>query len=303
MSRERGRTSAVGDQSVSRSPLLKAYVEPSAVNHAVDVGLAGRDLRGVLGERGAVPATSLHAVCELAATFLRPAQRPRAMALFAVLDELEPLYHPEPGELLDAEYHALRTGALVIPTPRGLDGFELRLEVARLARGDLRDRQRAFLSDLDAKLRVEQPKLYDGYLAYLERVAPRGSTLARKLRTFEDVMALGPAHGGELVREIMHCQISVAEGARWWRRLDEFPTMRTIVRANAFQSTPPIVARVRPARDRIHDSRHVIEAAYCDLFVTADEGQARAVSKLHPALRVIRFADLLPTSAIPGSRE
>ena len=249
----------------------------------------------MLEQRGAIPATSLHAVCELAATFLLPAGRPRAMALFAALDELDPLYHPEPHELLLAEYQALCTGALVIPTPRGLDGFELRLEVARLARGDLRDPQRAFLAALDAKLRVELPKLYDGYLAYVDRVAPRGSPLARKLQTFEDIVALGPADGGQLVREIMHRQISREDGSRWWLRLDEFPTMRTIVRANAFQSTPPIVARVRPARDRMHDARHVIEAAYCDLFVTADAGQARAVPKLNPVLRVVRFGELFST--------
>jgi hypothetical protein len=119
--------------------------------------------------------------------------------------------------------------------------------------------------------------------------------MARKLRTFEDVLALGPADGGALVREIMHRKISPADAARWWRRLDEFPTMRTIVRANAYQSTPPIVERVRPARDRIHDARHVIEAAYCQLFVTADEGLARAVRKLNPALRVVRFRDLVAT--------
>jgi hypothetical protein len=71
--------------------------------------------------------------------------------------------------------------------------------------------------------------------------------------------------------------------------------MRTIVRANAFQSTTPIVARVRPARDRIHDARHVIEAAYCDPFVTADEGQARAAPKLNPALEAVRFGELIST--------
>src|SRR4029453_3766434 len=122
--RERDRAGAVS------AGEFKPYVESSAINAAVDFGVSGLERARLFEHPRALPATSMHTVCELAATFLIPSKRARAMDLFAVVDELDPVYLPEPGELLAAEYQALRSGALVIPTPRWLDGFEMRLEVS-----------------------------------------------------------------------------------------------------------------------------------------------------------------------------
>jgi hypothetical protein len=283
---------------VQRTKWMKAYLEPSAINHAVDRGLEGSDLRALLEDHRAVPTTGLHTIYELARTFLLPEGRARGMALFTLLADLDPVYQAEPLRLLEREYVASRTGTAVIPVLAPLDTDAARLEVARLARGDFDAQARDFLQAREADVRDGFPRQYGRFMAKVERLAPRRSPRARSLRTFESVLALGDRNGGDLVREIMYGRISRDDGARMWRRLDDFPTLRTIARANAYLSTTPIAHRRRPALDKIDDYRHVIEASYCQVFITADEQLARTAPKLHPDLRVVRFAELIARPSI-----
>jgi hypothetical protein len=233
---------------------------------------------------------------ELARTFLSPNGRERAIALFGFIQDLDPIYLPEAPFVLGAEYDAFRTRTQVIPALPPELAFATRLEVARLARGDFDARVESFIRRLDARKRIDTARFYPQYLALVERVAPRGSPQARKLRTYDDVLNLGSLHLGEQIRAVMYEQISTDEAARWAHRLDCFPTLRTIVHANAYLSALVIVHRQVPGRDKLDDCCHVIEAAYCDIFVTADEQLARVAPILHPGLTVLTFTDLEPAA-------
>lgn len=48
-----------------------------------------------------------------------------------------------------------------------------------------------------------------------------------------------------------------------------------------------------PGRDKLDDYRHVIEASYCDVFVTNDGQLGRTVPRINSDLSVVLWNELL----------
>ena len=72
-------------------------------------------------------------------------------------------------------------------------------------------------------------------------------------------------------------------------RLDEFPAIRSTVRANLYMWAVPLVSGSGVSTDKNDDYRHVVEASYANVFVTGDGQLARTVPRLNPRLRVLEW--------------
>ena len=54
---------------------------------------------------------------------------------------------------------------------------------------------------------------------------------------------------------------------------------------------------VAPSVDKVDDYRHVVEASYCDFFVTNDEQLFRSVSRLNEIITPIRLSDIISSES------
>ena len=76
------------------------FLETSAVNRAVATGVDAKALRDHLTQSDRCPVIGIHAIYELAATFLRPERADTGKALFRFVRDLDPSFTPPTMDLL-----------------------------------------------------------------------------------------------------------------------------------------------------------------------------------------------------------
>lgn len=62
--------------------------------------------------------------------------------------------------------------------------------------------------------------------------------------------------------------------------------------ANYYTLFVAVVHKNTPATDKIDDHRHVIDASYCDVFVTEDKQWLSNIRKINPGLKPIKWSTL-----------
>jgi hypothetical protein len=267
-------------------PFKKAYLEPTIINRAHDQGLSGLNLKDVLEKNLLAPAIGLHTIYEMARTFLRTEGKPRGAALFQIIDELEPYYQLSPEMLYEQEIIKLRTGVAVFPFWDPLNLAATKQEVARLARGLFNEKARNFIAEREAEIRQNHPKFA---LDYIKGIKGNQSD---RLPTFEKVYLGLKDQIPNLIYQLVKRRVSLAEAHEIYHRIDSFTAIRSTVRANVYLSAICIIHQDVPGKDKIDDYRHIIEASYCDMFVTDDEQLSRTVPRINPDLKVLKGAQL-----------
>jgi hypothetical protein len=268
--------------------MRKAYLETSAFNQIV-AGIPANLLREILGRHGLKPTISTTVIYECARTFTRDPARGKELfqALVAFEDILS--FVPRTSEMLTQEVVKLRTGAHPLPFMDTLNQMSTRLEIRRLAAGDSKEAE---------EFTRKRQGHYDEIQAiqdrhYLENIRAKRDTNPR-LRTFDDVYFYFKPQLPTLIGRSLnrHCRVTKAEARELASRLDHFPMLRSVVRANCRIAFHHIVHDVPPGRDKWDDYSNIIDAAYCDVFVTADAQAVAAVRDINPNLVVITFDGL-----------
>jgi len=50
-----------------------------------------------------------------------------------------------------------------------------------------------------------------------------------------------------------------------------------------------------PGKDKIDDYRHIIEASYCDVFITGDAQLQKTVPRINPEVEVVEWNNFFKT--------
>ena len=53
------------------------------------------------------------------------------------------------------------------------------------------------------------------------------------------------------------------------------------------------VHKTVPAKDKVDDHRHIVEAAYCDAFITSDSQLIKNANKINPSIEIIEWNSLI----------
>lgn len=277
--------------------MLSAYLEPSFINRALDARRTGSDLLAVFRERALRPIVGLHAIYETSRTLLKPGQEVRAHELFGLLRALEPTYYWFPDYILRRELEKLRYGAAVLPFLDHDNHIRAVREVNKLADGVLTPEGRAFIQGREADIAANFPSSSDLYIEHIEGIRSANPELLPKGRQFDDVVRYFQPQFPRFVAALLPIHATAAECRSLSLRLDEFPCLRATLRANLYMCFIMVVHGVKPGKDKLDDYRHVVEAAYCDVILTADDQLESTAPRITPGLRVIPFRDLWATNA------
>ncbi len=269
--------------------MFKAYLEPNAINWSRRSGWSGAELRSRLECRGLEPHFGIHGIYELARAFLSTEHESVAAEHFQILAALAPVFGPTPEMLFEKELDRLRTGAAVIPILDELNRTSAKEQVALMATGRLEDVGREFISRREANIARDHPTFI---ASQLEQVRAAVSPGTSRPTTFEDALAHFDPQVSDIIRQLLGDRVTASEGVELHARLNEFPAIRSTVRANIYMRAVPLMSGSGVSTDKNDDYRHVIEASYANVFVTGDDQLARTVPRLHPGLQVLEWRTL-----------
>ena len=276
--------------------VLKAYLETSAVNRTEAMEMTGATIADVLRDQGLESAIGMHTIYELARGFITPEQGEKSAHLFSIIQDLAPSYVPMTWTLLEQEILKLRTGTAVLPFLGHLDYASTALEVREMARGKFSAKAEKFVRDREDRVTTGSVAQSRMYLQHIQAVRLSTTDSTPNFRTVEQVWDHFQPDIPQLIRDVLHGRISDAEARELHARLNEFPALRSAVRANVYYSAIHIIHQTTPAKDKLDDPRHVIDASYCSVFVSEDSQLKKRVSFINPDLKV-RALDELVRSA------
>jgi hypothetical protein len=181
----------------------------------------------------------------------------------------------------------LRTGVAVLPFHNQLKQAATHVEVERLASGIFDDRARSFITHRESNLRSDHPDAFRAYISNNAAMRAQDPSVVPQFKSFADAKLHFQPQTAQLIRRIVATNITSLEAEELAVRLDEFPAIRSAVNANLYLSFIAIACEDVPAVNHIGDSRHIIEASYSDVFVTADARLLRLLPEIHSGLDII----------------
>jgi hypothetical protein len=270
----------------------KGYLDPNIINWARRAEWPGEVLRGRLADRGVLPHFGIHGVYELTRAFLSGQSNSEAQVNFQILAELDPVFEPTPAHVYKKEVDCFRTRALVIPVLDQLDHVSAKQQVLLMASGKLEEEGRKFVVAREENVRRSQPEVAGQNLNCMRTAVADGE---RRPKTLEHAMERFEGQIPRIVQQaLLPCGLllSDSEARAIGSRLDEFLAIRSTVRANIYTWAILFKDDRDTSSDKDDDFRHVIEASYCDVFVTGDRQLTKAVPRLHTGLQVLTWTAL-----------
>jgi hypothetical protein len=228
------------------------------------------------------PHFGIHGVYELARGFLADQNKVDAQRNFAIVSELEPVFGPTPEMLFDRELDQFRTGAVVIPVLDELNRASVRQQVIQMAAGRLEAAGREFLLQREATVVQDHSQFTAQQLFQVRDAVAAG---AERPKTLEEAFARFDDQVPGIIRQLLGSRVTPSEAVEFRSRLEEFPALRSAVRANLYLWAIPLMHDAGASRDKNDDYRHVVEASYAAALVTGDEQLARTAPRIHPGLR------------------
>ncbi len=274
------------------------FLETNALCRFLDEGVSGEEVRAILSAYGYQPVIGLHVIYELARTYLAGGKELVAKSLFEIVRDLDPDISEEPRVLLIRECEKFLYG-------RNVDGFlsgarkaETRQEIMKFSEGVFDDEARNFITSRDEQFKQDHPEIGVENINAFVNDPPK-----QNLRSFEDVVEYYKGGIPELVTQILAGNISAQQAARVANNLNDFPILRSIVMANIYLFFVAITHKNVPAKDKVDDHRHVIEASYCDAFLTEESQLLSNVRKINPDLEPIQWSTIGKVVSLEKSNE
>lgn len=273
------------------TPVADAYIETSSINEVLTQGTDGESITRSIRSLGYRPAIGIHTIYELARTFLDPKQHSRGRALFLVLRDIDGTIVPTTGQLIENELIKLRTGAEVLPFLDHDNQIATRYEIERLAQGFL-DRATQFIEAREKERRTIEPLENNQYLQQILEINRIDPDRFNGIKTFDHALKHFNGDVPAIIMNVVKRGVSKFEATEISERLDSFPCIRSLVRANIYLCFIMIRNQVDPSYDRVDDFRQVADASYCDAFITNDEQLARTASHVNARVRVVRWREI-----------
>lgn len=264
--------------------MKRVFLEPNAINRIVDSGCTGPEFRTLLFNSGWLPVVGIHCIYEMARGYLSGARDDRIAAQFVVLRELDADIVKPFDMMMAEEGTKFMTGAVVDPFLSGNHLKRAQDELRRLASGVLSGRGREFLVKREAEIEAHLPALAVPAIAQFQKAKRNHPEELGACRCYEDIYALLEPEFPKIISQIEGAAIDFNTAKLVAKRLDDFPCLKTAVRAHVYINFVCWVHGAIPGKDKLDDPRHVMDAAYCDSFVTKDRQLFRNLCYYNPDL-------------------
>lgn len=267
--------------------MRKVYLETNAICCAQESNISGTDLRQLLDERGLTPVVGVHVIYELARTFLNENNTDIAIKLFTVINELSPEFSNQPGVLMSQEVGNCLNNDKIHSFLNGEEKQQTIEEIRKLSVGNFDDKARAFIEERDNNFNIDHENISKHNIKLFIKCPP-----SECVRTFEDVFAYYENDFPSLIIKIFNDTISEETALEVIEKIDKFLTIRSNLRSQIYLMYVQLVQKAVPASDKVDDHRHIIEAAYCDAFITSDAQLINNANKINPNLEIIEWKSL-----------
>ncbi len=267
--------------------MRKVYLETNAICRAHEAGVSGSELRQFLYKKRLTPIIGLHAIYELARTFLNENKTDIAIQLFTIVNELSPEFSNEPGVLMSQELNNCLNNYEIHPLLRDEDRMLAIEEVRKLAIGNFDEKARAFIEERDNNFKRDHVNISEHNIEIFKNNPP-----SERLRTFEDVFAYYENDLPSLIIQIFDDKLPEEAALAVIEKIDTYHTIRSNVRSQIYLMYVQLVHKSVPASDKVDDHRHIIESAYCDTFITNDTQLTNNANKINPNLEIIEWNSL-----------
>lgn len=207
--------------------------------------------------------------------------------MFEIVRDLNPDISEEPNVILLNEYNLYSSGTKFDYFLGGIRKHSAREEIVKFAMGVFDDKDRQFISSRDINFKKEHPITGQENVKIFLDNPP-----VEKLLSFEDVVKYYEGDIPILIKQILKDVVSSDEAKGMAGKIDQFPCLKATVMANIYMIFVAVVHKNVPARDKVDDHRHIIEASYCDVFVT-EEGQLLAnVPRINSRIQPIKWSTI-----------
>lgn len=280
----------------SKTPVTRtrAYFETSALDAIVKQEIPTSYIRRQLKARRLTACVGALTLNESAQAILSD-KGDLARVTFKLIRDLKPRFLAETVDLYEQETRLVRGGTAVIPYPSEAQENFVRDEVDKLADGRINVRFVELLLDRQRVKFKEWPASMEKYLAELKKLRRNFPGNVRRFRTFEQVEAFFRPDLARFVAGLDGLSLSIDEAEAIAAAIDRYPAIRTSVYFCWNALFICLVDGRVPSVDKVDDYRHVIEASYCDVFVSNDNQLLRSIPRLHPTLAALRIDDLVPS--------
>jgi hypothetical protein len=143
----------------------------------------------------------------------------------------------------------------------------------------------------------EYPVEIENYIKHIESVRTSKGAMLSTIQSLDDMRAQYIPQFPQMIQEITNPYLTDKlldiEAERIARNLSSYPTIRTSIMANLYLMLVCIRNGTRPSRDKIHDHKHVINASYCQVFITEEKQLQKNTKLLNPSLEVKNLNELL----------
>jgi hypothetical protein len=128
----------------------------------------------------------------------------------------------------------------------------------------------------------------------LERIRanPAKFRKLRDLTEFQNAMEPDLPDALQHILSLVEIEVSDQEACELVAEMDHFPVLKTDLRAQVRLNYHGYTNPDPPGTDKVFDYHHLMEAAYCDIFVTNDKQLTQHAEFISPHLHVIKFEEL-----------
>jgi hypothetical protein len=268
--------------------MLKTYLETNAICRAQESNISGYDLRQILEQKGLTPIVGLHVIYELARTFLNGKNTDTGIQLFKIIKELSPAFSNQPGVLIIQEANNCLNNDDIVSF---LDGEEKKAaieEIHKLSTGNFDDKARKFIEERDDNFQRDHEEIAKKNIELFKQNPP-----SERLRSYEDVFTYYENDFSTLIIKIFNEKLSEEQALKILENIDMLHTIRSRLRSEIYLLYIALVHKNVPAKDKVDDHRHIIEAAYCDKFITNDSQLIKNANKINPNIEIIEWGLLV----------
>lgn len=274
--------------------MQNAFLETNAICRFLDEKISGEEIRAILLSHGYLPVIGLHVIYELAKTFLSENNEATAKSLFEIVRDLKPEITEEPKIILQGEFNKFINGAEFDPFLVGARRAAARHEITKLSNGNFDDEAKNFIINRDNNFKKDHPLLGQKKINLFIDFPPD-----KKLRSFEEVVEYYKNDISKYIGEILRGLASPEQALSMTENLSNFPLLKSTVQANLFMDFIANVHKSIPNTDKVDDHRHIIEASYCDAFVTEDSQLLKNIGKINPNLKPIQWSTIGKIIEVP----
>jgi len=112
------------------------------------------------------------------------------------------------------------------------------------------------------------------------------------LRSFEEVLKYYETEIPAWIEQILKGVASPNRAKDIAGKINSFPSLKSNVMANLYMVFIAVVYKSVPATDKVDDHRHVIDASYCDAFVTEEKQLLSNIRKINSDLKPIKWSTI-----------